>query len=115
MLNSNIWIGRDNLTIINDELNKVYTWLCTNRVSLNIKKTKFMIFHNKNKKIIHLVSNITVNNIMIEHVEDFNFLGITVNEMLNWNIYISNLSTKVSKSIGILYKLKSFFYCCFTY
>ena len=44
---------------------------------------------------------------MIEHVEDFNFLGITINEMLNWNTHISKLSTKVSKSIGILYKLKS--------
>ena len=109
LLNSNICIGRDNLTIINDELNKVYTWLCTNRLSLNIKKTKFMIFHNKNKKIIHLVPNITINNIMIEPVEDFNFLGIPINEMLNWNTLICKLhvSTKVSKSIGILYKLKS--------
>ena len=66
-----------------------------------------MIFHNKDKKIIHLVPNITINNIMIERVEDFNFLGITINEMLNWNTHISKLSTKVSKSIGILYKLKS--------
>ena len=66
-----------------------------------------MIFHNKNKKIIHLIPNITINNIMIERVEDFNFLGITINEMLNWNTHISKLSTKVSKSIGILYKLKS--------
>ena len=65
-----------------------------------------MIFHNKNKKIIHLVPNITINNIMIERVEDCNFLGITINEMLNWNTHISKLSTKVSKSIGILYKLK---------
>ena len=49
-----------------------------------------MIFHNKNKKIINLVPNITINNIMIERVEDFNFLGITINEMLNWNTHISN-------------------------
>ena len=44
---------------------------------------------------------------MIEPVEDFNFWGITINEMLNWNIHICKLSTKVSKSIGILYKTKS--------
>ena len=44
---------------------------------------------------------------MIERVEDFNFLGITINEMLNRNTHISKLSTKVSKLIGILYKLKS--------
>ena len=33
LLNSYICIGRDNLTITNDELNKIYTWLCTNRLA----------------------------------------------------------------------------------
>ena len=35
--------------LINNELDKVYTWLCVNRLSLNIEKTKFIIFHNKGK------------------------------------------------------------------
>ena len=30
---------------INHELNNIYNWLCLNKLSLNINKTKFMIFH----------------------------------------------------------------------
>ena len=29
---------------VNTELNKLYTWLCENKLSLNINKTHFMIF-----------------------------------------------------------------------
>ena len=33
-----------NEIVINAELEKVYKWLCSNKLSLNIKKTKFIIF-----------------------------------------------------------------------
>ena len=35
----------------NNELDKVYMLLCTNKLSVNIKKTKFMIFHNRVKHL----------------------------------------------------------------
>ena len=35
---------------INDELAKVYDWLAVNTLSLNVKKTKYVIFHAINKK-----------------------------------------------------------------
>ena len=36
--------------VVNTELKNVCDWLSANRLSLNIKKTKFMVFHNKIKK-----------------------------------------------------------------
>ena len=95
--------------IINDELNKVYVWLCANRLSLNIKKTKFMLFHNKNKNIQDKVPVIKLQDVEIVRVRDFNFLGITINENLNWSSHINKISTKVSRAIGILCKLKHSF------
>ena len=32
-------------TVINTEIEKVFDWFCINKVSLNINKTKFMVFH----------------------------------------------------------------------
>ena len=93
---------------INDELCKVYEWLCTNRLSLNIKKTKFIIFHNKNKNIQHIIPIIKINNIPIERVTYFNFLGVTFNENLNWNNHVDTIATKISRAIGILNNLKYF-------
>ena len=41
-----------NNTILNTELEKVYRWLCSNKLSLNVGKTKYMCFHTAQKKVI---------------------------------------------------------------
>ena len=38
-------------TVINKELKKLDTWLIVNRLSLNIAKTNFLVFHPDNKPI----------------------------------------------------------------
>ncbi len=46
--------------------------------------------------------------IQIERVHEFNFLGLTINEHLNCRDYIDKISNKISKTMGILNKLKHF-------
>ena len=94
--------------IINKELQNVYEWLCANKLSLNIDKTKYKIFHSAHKNIDHDTFNIKLNNISIENVKSFNFLGITLNENLNWNQHTSQISLKLSRNIGLLGKLEHF-------
>jgi hypothetical protein len=106
LLNSMSDINLNNLDVVNTEFTKVYQWLCVNRLSLNIKKTKFIMFHNKNKDITHLIPNIMINNIEVERVKTFNFLGIDIDEYLSWNSHVDKICTKVSKTVGILCKLE---------
>ena len=37
--------------IINTELTKVSEWLAANKLSLNVKKTKYMVFHTPQRKV----------------------------------------------------------------
>ena len=94
-------------TIFNRELNKIYDWLAVNKLSLNIKKTKFMIFHMHNKKILH-VPRVTIANIEIERVHNFNFLGLKVNENLSWKDHSNKIALKLSKFNGVLNRLKHY-------
>ena len=57
---------------INNETENVDIWLKVNISSLNVQKTKLMIFHRKQKHIQNL--NISMNGINIERVESFNCL-----------------------------------------
>ena len=97
---------RDVSLHINQELNHVYEWLCINKLSLNIKKTKHIMFHSPKKKIQELQPKLVINDINIEQVKDFNFLGITIEEHLNWKLHIDKISKKISRAIGIMNKLK---------
>lgn len=93
---------------LNVELAKVHDWLAVNRLSLNIKKTKFMIFHNINKDVNSFAPKLQINDIEIERVSNFNFLGTIVNENLSWKPHADHISNKISKYIGIMNKLKRF-------
>ena len=84
----------------------VSRWLNLNKLSLNVKKTKAMAFHMPQKKIIH--PNIQINGSNIEFVDNFVFLGITINNKLNWNSHINKVTNKISKTVGIVNKLRSF-------
>ena len=59
---------------INNELAKIWEWLIANKLSLNTKKTKYMVFRTNPRNVAY--PNLVINNIIIERVSHFNFLGI---------------------------------------
>ena len=93
---------------INTELNNIQEWLNINKLSLNVKKTKFMIFHYYQRNINNLIPNLKINGEQIEQVSDFNFLGLTIDQNLNWNSHIQKISHKVARSLGVLNRPKRF-------
>ncbi len=90
---------------INEELRKISEWLKLNKLSLNTSKTKYMLFHTPQRKVVDL--EIKMDGILIHRVTQFNFLGIVINEKLTWEDHINKIANKISKSIGILNNLKN--------
>ena len=91
---------------INQELQAVYNWLCVNKLSLNIPKTKFMIFHHKQRQIHSYIPNLAINGNPIDYVTQFNFLGFVIDENLSFDPHIQKISNRISRSLGTLNKLK---------
>ena len=89
-------------SLINEELVKINDWLKINKLSLNVVKSKFMIFQKKNTEIL----NLKIDNINIDQVKEFNFLGLIIDTNLNWKKHAEKISNACSKKIGILNKLK---------
>ena len=89
---------------LNMELNNIHGWMSSNKLSLNIKKTKYMIFHTKQRHVIY--PSLNINNVKIERVTQFNFLGLILSSQLSWKNHIQFISNKISKVIGVLYRLK---------
>ena len=95
--------------LINLELTKISDWLAVHKLSLNAAKTKFMLFHNY-QKIINEddIPHLTINDTVIERVTEFNFLGLTINEYMNWNSHSSKISNKISRTLGEMNRLKRY-------
>ena len=92
---------------INNDLPILTSWLRTNRLSLNLKKTHIMIFGKKREGIENSLTTI-IDGTQIEIVTQTKFLGIILDNGLTWKNHLLYLSQKLSKSIGILSRARKF-------
>ena len=89
---------------LNIELTKVADWLKLNKLSINIKKSKFMVFHMPQKQVN--IPNIEIEKIKIEYADKNNFLGLTIQKHFKWDSHINKIAFKILNIIGIMYRLK---------
>ena len=93
-------------SIINENLKLLAKWFQINKLSLNLSKTKFIVFKGKqNLQDINL--NLKVNNSGIDRVRETTFLGVIIDENLTWQSHISHLECKIAKNIGVIYRVKN--------
>ena len=89
---------------LNEELNLLIQWLNANQLYLNVGKIKFMEFHLARKVVKYPV--LFINNTPIERVTNFNYLGLQLSYDLNWDKHKCVISLKLTKSIGVLSRLR---------
>ena len=87
--------------IMNTELTEIVVWLSANAISLNVEKTKYMIFRSLRKRIDQTEKLLIKGNV-VERVSSIKFLGVMLDQTLSWNLHIQMVKNKLAKSIGIL-------------
>ena len=98
--------------IVNQEISHVQNWLFANKLSINIDKSN-IIFHPYQKRL-----NYDVNLTAFDHkTNTYNFLeqkdyarylGVLIDKYLTWKYHISHIASKISKTIGIIARLRHF-------
>ena len=93
-------------TTMSNELDKLHAWFTVNKLSLNISKTNYILF-GRRRCIADNVS-ITMGKSPISRVKVTKFLGVNIDENLTWKDHISVVKSKLSKTIGIMYRASIF-------
>ena len=97
--------------IVNKELHLIYVWLCTNKLSINLSKTNFMVFSKSKRPCI---PRIHISNHQIELTDHVRFLGVFIDSRLTWKKHINYISTKLRTVSFLIYKASSILDCnCF--
>ena len=90
---------------VNTELAVINTWLISNKLYLNIDKTKYMIFSIKDKPPdLRLV----IGSSLIERTNVQKFLGIYIDDRLTFREHANKICAKMSKRVGVMRRLKEF-------
>ena len=102
---TNIFCSDENVEVLQDTLNRelatLFVWFSVNKLSLNLGKTNFMLFRSRPPDLeLHL----KINNVDIPKVTATKFLGIIIDDSLNWKPHIQSVKSKLSCILSIMYK-----------
>ena len=92
---------------INDEIPNIISWLHANKLSLNLEKTNFILFSPKNAPKLN--TDLLINHTKITEVNQTKFLGVIIDNNLNWSAHIRYIQNKIAKGIGIITKARKVF------
>ena len=103
---TNLFYSNSNLveleSIVNYNLRMVSDWLMASKVSLNIDKTNFIIFHPPQKVKGHIVK-LKISNREIVQEKFIKYLSLLIDSHLSWKYH-----RKIKKCIGILSKIRHY-------
>ena len=88
--------------VMNEELTHILQYCRTNKLSINHKKTNYMLLKSTNKK---------TRPININHIEEksyIKYLGVYIDNNLKWTQHINHVKSKIAKNTGVLNKLRYF-------
>ena len=85
-------------------------WFISTKLSLNVKRPKYLFFHKPSKKddMPLVIPKLNINNREIARAESIKFLGVLLDKNLSWKTHIEYIENKISKNIGILFKARPF-------
>ena len=96
----------DLIQLCNEQLILFSAWAVSNKLTINTDKTFAMLITNRIRPVD--LPHIFLNNIRIKYEINVKYLGVLIDNKLKFNGHIKEAYNKVSKSIGILFKMRKF-------
>ena len=104
---------KKSIMVLNKELARLEEWFQANKLTVNLSKTKFILFGSRqrltNSTTTRLEQDLNLKlGRQIDRVTHTKFLGLVLDENLSWSFHVYSISRKIAKSIGILYRARHY-------
>jgi len=86
----------------NSCLSNLNDWFIADKLNLSLDKTCYTVFPASKKE----GNTISLDQTNLNHVYGFKYLGVTIDADLKWTIHIDNVFNKLTRYVGIFYKLR---------
>ena len=83
---------------LNEDLLRVSHWLCENKLTLNLEKTKFMLIGSNRKLGDNSSFSLSIFDTDINSVSRFKYLAIMLSTRFTWASHIECISSKINKT-----------------
>ena len=93
--------------MLNKDLKNLTNWLNANKISLNVDKTEMILFK-PIKKPLDCQLKLKLNGKRLYQTSSVKYLGIKIDQYLNWQGHINNIAINLNKKNAMLYKVRQF-------
>ena len=98
-------------SIIKQEISEVNKLMVSNKITLNMSKSHVILINAKNNKACSVLTSEPLDNAALPEfliTKYAKYLEVTFDDSLSFDFHINNLTKKLSKSVGILAKLRPY-------
>ena len=95
------------VSYVNHDLALITDWLRANKISLNTNKTKILIYKPKTMKIYKKL-NFRISGQKIEISDTIKYLGLHLQDTLEWENHLKVIIKKLQRAIGLLSKIRHY-------
>ena len=92
--------------VVKTELQKNDNWLRRNKLTLNYNQTNFLLINKHPYKKLECNFTLSINNTSINRTGSVKYLGIYLDDTLNWSSHITHLSLQLARYSGMFYRLR---------
>ena len=89
-------------------LKKVNEWFAANKLTLNISKTSYVIFKSKRLTNINMPNSISIENMEIHRESQVSYLGLILDEHLDWNSHTNEMCNKLKAFFPLFYNIRQY-------
>ena len=93
--------------LVKQDMKNLTVWLNENKISLNVEKTLPVISKHQRKKLDNEIK-ITHNRKRVYPSQSVRYLGIKIDQNLNWNDHIKDTAIKLNRANALLFKMRNF-------
>ena len=91
-----------NVNSMNNELVKVVEWVRWNGLTLNTGKCHYLLFHRSRRKLPDNIPDVLLNNSILDRLSSTRYLGVYLDDNLNWSAHVGYVSRKLSRYIPVI-------------
>ena len=93
---------------LNTDLLSIEAWLKRNRLALNVKKCEFLLIGTKKRLKSAVVEDVIIQNVPINRVTHLKYLGVVIDQHLDWAKHIECIGKKISKDIYLMKRIRPY-------
>ena len=92
------------IATLNQHLQDIHYWLSLNSLSINLQKSKYIIFSLHPQPYLDSFPPVKIDGSSLQRVYTCNYLGLLFKPNLSWSQHIQEAKKKANKIIGLIYR-----------